>query len=240
VRFALFYHSVVSDWNHGNAHFLRGTMRALQSRGHEAVCYEPMDSWSLQHLLAERPHAIAEFETCFPDLRYHRYAAGPDLEARLRSWLGSVDVAIVHEWNEPELVALIGRLCGELGVRSVFHDTHYRVLLEEEYRAQLRLESYELVLAFSPSIAEQYRTLGFENVRVWHEAADVTVFGPRPLPKTDDVVFVRPTTSCSSGTTAMGTEAASSRSTCSGRGWRCRTCATRSTACATQKGCCAG
>ena len=37
MRFALFYHSVISDWNHGNAHFLRGLMRALQARGHAHV-----------------------------------------------------------------------------------------------------------------------------------------------------------------------------------------------------------
>src|SRR5690349_3127703 len=57
-RFALFYHSVISDWNHGNAHFLRGLMRALQARGHATVCYEPVDSWSLVNLLEVNPHAI--------------------------------------------------------------------------------------------------------------------------------------------------------------------------------------
>ena len=29
MRVALFYHSLVSDWNHGNAHFLRGIVREL-------------------------------------------------------------------------------------------------------------------------------------------------------------------------------------------------------------------
>src|ERR1044072_8418789 len=75
TRFALFYHSVISDWNHGNAHFLRGLMRALQAQGHQTVCYEQADNWSLRNLLATRPGAVAEFEARFPDLRYRRYAA---------------------------------------------------------------------------------------------------------------------------------------------------------------------
>jgi spore maturation protein CgeB len=34
-------HSLVSDWNHGNAHFQRGVMRELIARGHDAVAAEP-------------------------------------------------------------------------------------------------------------------------------------------------------------------------------------------------------
>ena len=52
TRFAFFYQSVISDWNHGNAHFLRGMMRALQARGHPVICYEQTDNWSLTNLLA--------------------------------------------------------------------------------------------------------------------------------------------------------------------------------------------
>ena len=29
MKFVLFAHSLISDWNHGNAHFLRGVVRAL-------------------------------------------------------------------------------------------------------------------------------------------------------------------------------------------------------------------
>ena len=34
MRFLFYTHSLVSDWNHGNAHFLRGVMRELEKRGH--------------------------------------------------------------------------------------------------------------------------------------------------------------------------------------------------------------
>ena len=53
MKFVLFYHSLVSDWNHGNAHFLRGIVRELMARGHEVALYEPADGWSRSHLLAD-------------------------------------------------------------------------------------------------------------------------------------------------------------------------------------------
>jgi spore maturation protein CgeB len=96
----------------------------------------------------------------------------------------------VHEWTAPRLVHHIGRLARELGVRSMFHDTHYRVVLDPAYRASLSLEQYDDILAFSPSVADRFRALGFTNVQVLHEAADTTVFAPVAVPKTTDVVFV--------------------------------------------------
>ena len=46
MRIAFFCHSLRSDWNHGNAHFLRGLVTELAARGHDLIAYEPMDSWS--------------------------------------------------------------------------------------------------------------------------------------------------------------------------------------------------
>jgi spore maturation protein CgeB len=190
MRFALFYQSVISDWNHGNAHFLRGLARALQARGHDVVCYERYDNWSLTNLLRDRPEAIDRFRERFPDLRYERYRAGPELRELLRDRLSRTDVAIVHEWNDPEIVELVGELAAQLGVRALFHDTHYRVVLDGNYRARLGLRRYEGVLAFSGSVAERYAALGMRGVHVLHEAADVTVFSPLEMPEVDDVVLV--------------------------------------------------
>jgi spore maturation protein CgeB len=107
VRFVLFYHSLVSDWNHGNAHFLRGVVRELTARGHEVAVYEPADGWSRRNLLAHHgAQALAEFQAAFPRLRSTTYdAKALDLDAALER----ADVVIVHEWNAPELVARIGR-----------------------------------------------------------------------------------------------------------------------------------
>lgn len=190
MRFVLFYQSVISDWNHGNAHFLRGLMRALGGRGHDVVCYEQVDNWSLANLLLEAPNAISQFEARFPELRYERYRLGSGLEGFLSERLAEADVAIVHEWNDPTVIGLIGRLGGRIGVRTLFHDTHYRVVLQREYREQLELERFDDILAYSPSVAERYAGLGFRNVHVVHEAADMTIFRPLEVPGRDDVVFV--------------------------------------------------
>jgi hypothetical protein len=37
MRFVIFTHSLVSDWNHGNAHFLRGIATELVKRGHQRL-----------------------------------------------------------------------------------------------------------------------------------------------------------------------------------------------------------
>ena len=53
LNIALFAHSIVSDWNHGNAHFLRGLMRELVRLGHTVRCYEELSSWSLSNLMKQ-------------------------------------------------------------------------------------------------------------------------------------------------------------------------------------------
>ena len=53
MRVVLFCHSLVSDWNHGNAHFLRGIVTELQSRGVEVRVFEPVNAWSVVNLLGD-------------------------------------------------------------------------------------------------------------------------------------------------------------------------------------------
>lgn len=190
MNFSFFYQSVISDWNHGNAHFLRGLMRALQARNHSVLCWEQSDNWSLEHLLAESPEAVAQFQSNFPDLKYQRYTLGSRLEAELRRAVAETDVVVVHEWNEPRVIRLIGRIAQDRGVKSVFHDTHYRVVLDPFYRERLGLDNFDCIAAFSPSLAERYSALGYRNVHVLHEAADTTVFAPREVGPRDDVIFI--------------------------------------------------
>lgn len=189
MRFAFFCHSVISDWNNGNAPFLRGLMRALSVRGHEATCYEREDNWSLSHLLRERPDAVRAFAERFPDLRCVRYAAA-DTDATVRRAVAETDAVVVHEWSEPDLVALAAAAARDAGVRSFFHDTHHRLVLDPREREGLSIAEYDTVLAYSPSLAERHRALGHPDVRVLHEAADTTVLAPRSAPARDDVVFI--------------------------------------------------
>jgi len=95
----MFYHTLLSDWNHGNAHFLRGVVTELLARGHEVRVFEPRDSWSAQNLLAEHGRAaIRKFHAAYPRLKATRYHPRQiDLDAAL----DGADLVIVHEWNEP-------------------------------------------------------------------------------------------------------------------------------------------
>jgi spore maturation protein CgeB len=63
-------------------------------------------------------------------------------------------------------------------------------VLDQAHRETLGLESFDQILAYSPSVAQRYRALGYRNVHVMHEAADTTVFLPLNIRKSDDVVFV--------------------------------------------------
>lgn len=193
MNFALFYHSVRSDWNHGNAHFLRGVVRALQSRHHQVVVYEPEDGWSVTELRRDQgPQALARFGAEFPDIRWQTYRREAlDLDALL----DGVDVAIVHEWNDPALIAALGRFRARRGgLRLLFHDTHHRMVSEPDAMAQLELDGYDGVLAFGAVLADAYRRAGWGgSVFTWHEAADVSTFhprGPREAEPVDDVVWV--------------------------------------------------
>jgi spore maturation protein CgeB len=179
MRLALFSHSIVSDWNHGNAHFQRGILRELVARGHDAFACERADSWSRQNLLADRgPSALASFEHCFPELRSCLYRTEADLD-RL---LDGVDVVIVHEWTEPAIIAALGRRRAR-GAPFVllFHDTHHRAVSAPAEMAALPLDGYDAVLAFGEVLSEIYRRLGWgRSVFTWHEGADVRLFEPLP------------------------------------------------------------
>jgi spore maturation protein CgeB len=178
VRFILFYHSLVSDWNHGNAHFLRGVLRELQSRGHEVLVCEPRDGWSRQNLVAEQgTGALAAFAAAFPDLRSLEY----DLHTLdLDALLDGADVVIVHEWNPPELVERIGRHRAHgRAYRLLFHDTHHRAASAPGHFDRLPLDGYDGILAFGELVRQLYLRRGWaRRAWTWHEAADVQLFRP--------------------------------------------------------------
>src|SRR4051812_42805420 len=92
LRIRLFCHSIVSDWNHGNAHFLRGIAAELQARGHDVLALEPEASWSLTNLLADAGQgAIEAFYLQFPALKSKTY---PDDAPDLDELLDGVDMRL--------------------------------------------------------------------------------------------------------------------------------------------------
>jgi spore maturation protein CgeB len=180
VRIVMFCHSLMSDWNHGNAHFIRGIVSELLARGHRVSVLEPEDSWSRLNLVREHGSAAVDgMHTAYPNLSSRTYR----LETlNLDRELTGADLVLVHEWNDHALVAAVGRHRAQHGgYRLFFHDTHHRSVTERESMACYRLEHYDGVLAFGEVIRQQYLDEGWaERVWTWHEAADVRVFGPKP------------------------------------------------------------
>lgn len=191
MRVALFYHSLVSDWNHGNAHFLRGVAADLIARGHEVRIFEPEDSWSRENLLRDRgEEAIRAFERAFPQLTSTRYSID---DLQLEAWLEGADLAIVHEWNDPKLIGAVGEHRRRTtALKALFHDTHHRALTAEEELARFDLKDYDGVLVYGASLKERYTRLGWgKQVHVWHEAADTRTFYPRQRERyLGDVIWI--------------------------------------------------
>jgi spore maturation protein CgeB len=179
MRIVMFYHSLVSDWNHGNAHFLRGVAAELLARGHHIAVFEPINSWSRENLVHEYGEsAIEGFQQAYPGLTSRQYHMGTlDLNRELED----ADLVLVHEWNDHQLVEAIGGHRAATGeYRLLFHDTHHRSVTQRESMSEYRLESYDGVLAFGEIIRERYLAEGWASrVWTWHEAADTRRFFPR-------------------------------------------------------------
>ncbi len=190
MRVVIFCHSLVSDWNHGNAHFLRGISAELLARGHDLRVYEPLDAWSRANLVAEHGReAVDAVHDAFPWLRSTVY---DPREVDVAELTDGADVVLVHEWNDPALVASLGRRRAGGGYKLLFHDTHHRAVTRPEEMAAYDLSAYDGVLAFGRVIADLYRERGWaERAWTWHEAADVRTFFPIDgVPRRGDLVWV--------------------------------------------------
>jgi spore maturation protein CgeB len=191
MRFVIFTHSLVSDWNHGNAHFLRGVATELIARGNDVRVFEPASGWSRENLVREHgPEVLDEFARAYPLLRSTLYELDAfDLNTALRG----ADVVIVHEWNSPELVARIGQHRARYGGYALFfHDTHHRALTDRRSLAAHNLTNYDGVLAYGAVLRGTYLANGWARAAwTWHEAADTRVFHPRPSREIEgDLVWI--------------------------------------------------
>src|SRR5256885_4953726 len=142
MKAVLFYHSFVSCWNHGNAHFLRGVTRELIKLGHDVVVYEPEDGWSRTNALADGGAAvIAEAAALVLGVSLRCYRSG---QLDLDQATDGADVVIVHEWNAPALIAALGnqRLAGA-PFTLLFHDTHHRAVTAPTEMDALELDGYD-------------------------------------------------------------------------------------------------
>ena len=195
LRFRLFAHSWVSDWNHGNAHFLRGLARELQRDGHEVRCYEELGSWSLTNLVKTEGEsairAIDEFRSTYPELDVRFYQQGDSFEEFLDEELKGADIVVLHEWNDPQVVNAILARKERFGFKALFHDTHHRAYTSAGEILKFNLHLFDGVLAFGEAIRKIYKDgFGINNVWTFHEAADTSVFRPLPAEKKNDVVWI--------------------------------------------------
>jgi spore maturation protein CgeB len=187
----IFCHSLASCWNHGNAHFLRGVVSDLLARGNKVRVYEPADGWSAANLAQEGGRAaLRDYKRVYPELTSQMYLAESfDLARSLRG----ADLVLVHEWNEPALVAAIGEHRKNGGKYTLlFHDTHHRSVTAPQEMSRYDLSGYDGVLAFGNVIRDLYLEKGWaKQAWTWHEAADPRVFKPNPrIEKEADLVWV--------------------------------------------------
>jgi spore maturation protein CgeB len=190
MRIVILCHSLMSDWNHGNAHFLRGVVADLLERGHDVRVFEPLDAWSRANLVVDQGRgAIDDVQRAFPTLRSAVY---DPMEPDVPAMTDGADLVLVHEWNEPALVAAVGAHKAAGGYRLLFHDTHHRAATAPEDMAKYDLTHYDGVLAFGEVIRRLYLDRGWTaQAWTWHEAADARVFHPLDgVERTGDLVWV--------------------------------------------------
>lgn len=190
MKIRLFYHSLLSDWNHGNAHFLRGIATELLARGHDVAVYEPADAWSPVNLLEQHGRGpLRRFRAAYPGLKSVRYR--PD-KFNLERAVADADLVLVHEWNTTELIARLGAARRKHGFVLLFHDTHHRLITQRPAMRAYDLSAYDGVLAYGDVLRRLYVAERIvARAWTWHEAADTRVFHPHKGAKAaGDLVWI--------------------------------------------------
>ena len=182
MNFVWFPHSILADWNNGNAHFLRGVCRELAALGHAVRVFESDNGWSLENQLrTPGGEAALDLAGWMPQgVETRCFPAGPDAHRALEEALDGADVVVVHEWNPPGLIAQLGRYRAEGGTfRLFFHDTHHRGVSSPEEMSRYDLSAYDGVLAFGAVLRNLYLERGWSaRAWTWHEGADTALFHP--------------------------------------------------------------
>jgi spore maturation protein CgeB len=190
MKLVLFYHSFVSCWNHGNAHFLRGVIRELIRLDQDVAVYEPRDGWSRSNALQDNgAQALQHAAQLVPGVTLRQYDLNQfDVEQSVEG----ADVVLVHEWTDPALVDELGRIRSSGGnFTLLFHDTHHRAVTAPDELERFSLDGYDGVLAFGEVLREVYLRKGWgRQVFTWHEAADTAMFRPLAAPVDTDLIWI--------------------------------------------------
>lgn len=189
MKIVLFYHSLISDWNHGNAHFLRGVATELLKLGHDVKVYEPENGWSYTNWLqVNGQKGLDEFKKNFPSLETNFY----NEQSNFYDILKDASLVIVHEWNETDLIKKIGTLKIRCNYKLLFHDTHHRAITAPREMGRYDLSCYDGVLAYGKVLKDIYLKNNWtKRAWTWHEAADTNFFHPLNNHKKEgDIVWV--------------------------------------------------
>lgn len=180
MRFVLFYHSLVSDWNHPSAHILRGVASELRAIGHSVRIFEPLDGWSLHNLREQGGDGVVKaFHSTYPALRSSFY---DPITLDLEEALADADVVIAHEWNDAAFLRRLGDHRARTNTyKLLFHDSPHRALTKPlELRARA-LANFDGVLAASEALRRLYLEHDWAaNAWIWRDAVDARVFQPLP------------------------------------------------------------
>jgi len=191
MKVVLFCQSIVSCWNNGHAHFLRGITRELVRLGVEVAVYEPKDGWSRMNAVTDDgAAALAEAASLVSGVAVHTYDAH---RIDLDQATDGADLVIVQEWNAPDLIAAIGQhRLGGARYTLLFHDSHHRLATEPGDPGSSDLDGYDGVLAFGEVIRQIYLKRGWaRRAFTWHEAADTTLFRPAMAVQQDtDLIWI--------------------------------------------------
>ena len=164
MRLVYFTHSLKSCWNHGNAHFLRGVLRALARTGHErgglraGGRLEPGEPAGRPGRGRARPIRRRLSGAAFRRLPRR---AGHGRGARRRGPGGRPRNGPTRPWSPR-----IGRRRRRgRAFRLLFHDTHHRAVSAPDTMRGLDLDGYDGVLAFGEALAEVWRGWGWGDRR---------------------------------------------------------------------------
>lgn len=171
MRIVMFYHSLISDWDKGDAHAMREVVGELLSRGHVVRIYEPRgDSYH------RRPQdgLVRSLETEYRCLRISFY----DLDVLdIGAALDGADLVVVHERGDPCLVRKVGRHREMIGrYMLIFHDTRHWSITGAESITSHDLLGYDGVLASDESVRQTYLARGRAGrAWTWPESPDTPV-----------------------------------------------------------------
>ncbi len=190
MRIVFFCRSLLKDWSHGSAHFLRGVAVELQARQHDVKVYHPTDGSGSERHTGVFDMELPAFRRVYPSLS----SKPVDLNTvRLDDALDGADLVLVHESTPHGLVAQIGRHQARQA-RSVllFHDTDHRSVTDPARMSRYDLHRYDGVLVFGDALRQRYLALGWaRRAWTWHEAADTRIFTPRvPSASTAELVWL--------------------------------------------------